>query len=158
MNKLGAILFSLITAGFAQHLGLGIILGSPTGFTGKVIFTKNSAVAANIGWSITENYHLHITTDYQFLFPSVIRWQDEMTGEQKEIKGLIPFLGVGGRLRIKETEQNETELHIGMRLGGGIEYTIVRFGIFLEIYPVVNIFPATDFDLEGGLGIRFYFK
>ncbi len=158
MNKLASVVFLLITLGFAQHFGLGIILGSPTGFTGKGVFTRNSAIAANIGWSFIENYHLHITTDYQFLFPSVIRWQDDITRETKEIKGLAPFLGIGGRLRFKETTQNTTELNVGLRLGGGIEWTIARFGVFLEIYPVVNIFPATDFDLEGGLGIRFYFR
>ncbi len=142
---------------FAQTFGLGIILGSPTGFTGKVIFTKNSAFAVNLGWSLGEHPRLHITGDYQFLFPTVLRWQDDMTGEQREIKSLTPFLGIGGRMKIVENDRGEEDLHLGMRLGGGAEYQIHKFGIFLEIYPVVNIYPSTDFDLEGGLGCRFYF-
>lgn len=151
-------LFAVISTGSAQHLGVGIIIGSPTGFTGKVIFTQRSAFAANIGWSLGDNPKLHITGDYQFLFPTVFRWSDEMTGEQRELKNLTPYIGIGGRFKFKENEQeHETELNIGLRLGGGIEYAISRFGIFLEIYPVVNIFPSTDFDLEGGLGARIYF-
>lgn len=151
-------LFVVISTGSTQHLGVGIIIGSPTGFTGKVIFTQRSAFAANIGWSLGDNPKLHITGDYQFLFPTVFRWSDEITGEQRELKNLTPYIGIGGRFKFKENEQeHETEMNIGLRLGGGIEYAISRFGIFLEIYPVVNIFPSTDFDLEGGLGARIYF-
>jgi hypothetical protein len=47
---------------------------------------------------------------------------------------------------------------VGVRLGGGLEYAISRFALFLEIYPVVNVIPSTDFDLEGGIGFRFYFS
>ncbi len=149
------VIFSLC---HGQRLGLGIIIGSPTGFTGKAIFSQNSAFAGNIGWSLGDNPKLHITGDYQFLFPTVFHWTDEETGEQKELKNLTPYIGIGGRFRFKENEpEQNTELNIGIRLGGGVEYMISRFGIFLEIYPVVNIFPSTDFDLEGGLGARIYF-
>uniref|UniRef100_A0A7C4TIM9 DUF3996 domain-containing protein n=1 Tax=candidate division WOR-3 bacterium TaxID=2052148 RepID=A0A7C4TIM9_UNCW3 len=163
MNKKRLIISSLILLlsfclGNSQHIGLGIILGSPTGFNGKLNLTRNSAVSANLGFSLAEPHWLHITCDYQFLFPSVIKWQDEIIGEQKVIEDLVPFLGVGGRFKLKEDEQKNSKLNIGLRLGGGIEYKIARFGIFLEIYPVVNIYPATEFDLEGGLGLRFYFQ
>ncbi len=142
----------------AQHFGLGIILGSPTGFTGKFVITHRSAIAANVGWSLGDNPKLHFTCDYQFLFPTVLRWTDDMTGEQTEIKNLTPYIGIGGRFKFKENEpEHETELNVGLRLGGGAEYQISRFGIFLEIYPVVNILPSTDFNLEGGLGARIYF-
>ncbi len=150
--------FLLFNTGYCQRLGVGIIIGSPTGFTGKAIFTKNSAFAANIGWSLGENPKLHLTGDYQFLFPTIFRWTDEETGEQKELKNLTPYIGIGGRFRFKEDEiEHKNEMNLGLRLGGGVEYMISRFGIFLEIYPVVNIYPATDFDLEGGLGARIYF-
>lgn len=151
-------LISIYNMGFTQHLGVGIILGSPTGFTAKMIFTQRSAFASNIGWSLGDNPKLHITGDYQFLFPTVLRWTDEMTEQQKELRNLTPYVGIGGRFKFKENEaQNETELNVGLRLGGGVEYSISKFGIFIEIYPVVNILPSTDFDLEGGLGARIYF-
>ncbi len=150
--------FILLNLSSAQHFGIGIIIGSPTGFTAKFIMTQRAAIAANIGWSLGDNPKLHLTCDYQFLFPTVLRWTDDMSGEQREIKNLTPYIGIGGRFRFKEDEPtNDTELNIGLRLGGGAEYMISRFGIFLEIYPVVNIFPSTDFDIEGGLGARIYF-
>ncbi|MEO0137218.1 MAG: hypothetical protein ABIL39_10020 [candidate division WOR-3 bacterium] len=161
MNKIiiiVALIAGIINPIFCERLGVGIIIGSPTGFTLKFILARNSALAGNVGWSIGDNPRLHLTGDYQFLFPTVLRWTDEMNGEQREIKNLTPFLGIGGRFKFKENEADQnTELNIGLRLGGGIEYGISRFGIFLELYPVVNILPATDFDIEGGLGGRFYF-
>jgi len=151
-------LFLFFNVCSAQHLGLGIIIGSPTGFTGKYIITQKSAIAVHIGWSLGDNPQLHITGDYQFLFPTVLRWTDDMTEEQREIRNLTPYVGIGGRFRFKENEpEHETELNFGLRLGGGAEIKFSRFGIFLEIYPVINVLPATDFDLEGGLGARIYF-
>ncbi len=156
------LLFLIILASInichAQHFGVGIIIGSPTGFTAKFIMMQRSAIATNVGWSLGDNPRLHITGDYQFLFPTVFRWTDDMSGEQRELKNLSPYLGIGGRFRFKENEpEDKVDLNIGLRIGGGAEYMISRFGIFLEIYPVVNILPSTDFDLEGGLGARIYF-
>ncbi|MEO0205272.1 MAG: hypothetical protein ABIL22_01200 [candidate division WOR-3 bacterium] len=161
MNKKYLLLLIIITGINlcpAQHFGVGIIIGSPTGFTAKFIMMQRSAIAVNVGWSLGDNPRLHITGDYQFLFPTVFRWTDDMGGEQKELKNLTPYIGIGGRFKFKEDPSTrDTELNIGLRLGGGAEYMISRFGIFLEIYPVVNILPSTDFDLEGGLGARIYF-
>jgi len=155
-------LFTLIVplVSFAQryYYSIGIIIGSPTGFTGKYLFSKNNAVAVNAGWSLfRENAKLHITCDYQFLFPTTLRWQDEFEGTTREIRNLTPYLGLGGRLLLLENDQGEAEINIGIRMGGGIEYNFSRFGLFLELYPVVNIIPSTDFDFEGGLGFRYYF-
>lgn len=156
-------LISCLIPGFlpGQNHGpsLGIILGSPTGFTFKYVYTPTSAIAINAGWGLVGDVHFSSSCDYQFLFPQTMRWTDEFEGTSHEVKGLTPYLGVGGRLSIEEEPEpsNDTKLHAGVRLGGGVEYAINRFGIFLEIYPVVDIIPGTEFDIMGGLGFRFYF-
>ena len=133
--------------------GLGVIVGSPTGFTGKMFLARKSAIQVNAGWSLLGDVGLHITGDYQFLFPGVIRDENGVA-----LNNIVPYFGIGGRLRLKKNEQtDETDFHIGLRLGGGIEYLIDRFGIFLELYPGVDFMPETDFAFEGGLGFRFYF-
>jgi len=138
---------------YAQNYGVGVIIGSPTGFTGKYFWSQNSAIVVHAGWSFLDEMGLHITGDYQFLFSGVIRDEDGIP-----LKSVVPYLGVGGRFRFKKNEQEDrTDFHVGMRIGGGIEYLITRFGIFLELYPVVDIIPGTEFDFEGGLGFRFYF-
>jgi hypothetical protein len=136
----------------AETYGIGLIIGSPTGFSGKYYVTRESAVQMHAGWSFIGDVGFHVTADYLFLFPGVIKGDD---GAQLE--NVIPYLGVGGRLRLKKNETtDETDLHLGMRIGGGIEYLINRFGVFLEIFPVVDFVPETGFDFEGGLGFRFY--
>jgi hypothetical protein len=136
----------------AQHLGFGIIVGSPTGLSLKYILSKQSAFSAHAGWSLIENQGIHLTGDYQYLFPMVIE-----TAEGGSISNLTPYLAAGGRFLVKETEAEDTEIHLGLRIGGGLEYLISRFGIFLEILPVVDLVPSTDLDFEGGLGFLFYF-
>lgn len=145
----------------AQNSGpsIGIILGTPTGFTGKYIFARSSAIACNVGWSLINNQAFYASTDYQFLFPQTLKWTDEFGGTSHEVKGLCPYFGIGGRFYLAENQStHNTDFVVGVRLGGGVEYAISRFALFLEIYPVVNIIPSTEFSLEGGFGFRFYFS
>ena len=136
-----------------QNLGVGVIVGSPTGLSLKYILGRQSAFAAHAGWSFIGDQGIHLTGDYQHLFPVVIE-----TAEGASISDLTPYIAAGGRFRFKQDEQTEeNEFHLGLRIGGGIEYLITRFGIFLEVVPVVDLIPATDFDFEGGLGFLFYF-
>jgi hypothetical protein len=141
-----------------QHLGIGVIIGSPTGFNLKYSPVQRSAISASLGWALGDHPGFHGTCDYQFLFPTTLRWRDDFEGTTTEIKNLVPYLGIGGRVKFKENVDGDMEMNVGARMGGGVEYLFSYFGIFLEIYPVVNILPETDFDMEGGLGFRFYLK
>jgi hypothetical protein len=138
---------------FGEGLGLGVIAGSPTGLSLKYVLAKQAALAAHAGWSFTGDQGVHLTGDYQYLFPMVIE-----TAEGTSISDVTPYIAAGGRFRVKKDEDtDESEFHLGLRIGGGAEYLISRFGIFLEIIPVVNLVPSTNFDLEGGVGFLFYF-
>lgn len=152
MKKL-AILFILILPVIASagNLGLGIILGSPTGLSLKYLLSGNSAFSAHAGWSFINDPGVHLTGDYQYLFPMVIE-----TAEGASTSDVTPYLAAGGRFRFKKVD-DENEFHLGLRVGGGVEYLISQFGFFLELVPVVDLIPSTDFDLEGGIGFLFYF-
>lgn len=134
-----------------QNLGLGVIVGSPTGLSLKYLLAKQSAFAAHAGWSFFDDPGVHLTGDYQYLFPMVIK-----TAEGSSISDLTPYLAAGGRFRFKKVD-DENKFHLGLRVGGGVEYLISKFGFFLELVPVVDLIPSTDFDLEGGIGFLFYF-
>jgi len=145
----------------AQNSGpsIGIILGTPTGFTGKYVFARSSAIVGNVGWSLIGNQAFYAGVDYQFLFPQTLKWTDEYEETAHEVKGLCPYFGIGGRFYLAENQPSHNmDFFVGVRLGGGLEYAISRFALFLEIYPVVNVIPSTDFNLEGGFGFRFYFS
>jgi hypothetical protein len=134
-----------------QNLGLGVVIGSPTGLALKYTLSRQSAFAAHAGWSFIGDKGFHLTGDYQYLFPMVIE-----TAEGASISDLAPYIAAGGRFRFKEVGE-ENEFHLGLRIGGGVEYLISKFGFFLELVPVVNLVPETDFDWEYGLGFLFYF-
>jgi len=53
----------------------------------------------------------------------------------------------------------EKDDKFGIRIPVGIEYLFekVSLGAFLELVPVLELTSDTDFDLEGGIGIRFFF-
>ncbi len=138
---------------FSQNLGLGAVAGSPTGLALKYLMAHRSALAARAGWSFVGDKGFHLTGDYQYLFPMVFE-----TAEGTSVSDLTPYIAVGGTFRFKEEEETDgTEFHLGIRIGGGVEYSIARFGIFIEALPVVTLVPATEFDFEGGLGALFYF-
>lgn len=138
---------------FAQNrtYGLGIVLGTPTGLSGTIHLSEKALIAVHAGWSFHENRRFHTTCTYQFMFPYAIRNEQ---GVAK--KNVVPYLGVGGRLLVRE-RNDDTNVHLGVRFGGGIEYYVEQFGFFLELFPVVDIAPETEMDWEGGLGVRFYF-
>ncbi|MDK2976370.1 MAG: hypothetical protein PWP06_845, partial [Candidatus Marinimicrobia bacterium] len=50
----------------AEGLGLGIILGEPTGLSGKMWMGGNTAVDAAAAWSFGDNGALHLHADYLF--------------------------------------------------------------------------------------------
>jgi hypothetical protein len=135
-----------------QNLGLGVVIGSPTGLALKYTLSKQSAIAMHAGWSFISNKGFHLTGDYQYLFPMVIE-----TAEGASISDLTPYIVAGGRFRLKEDDvADEDDFHLGLRIGGGIEYLIQKFGFFLELVPVVDLVPATEFDWEYGIGFLFY--
>jgi hypothetical protein len=65
------------------------------------------------------------------------------------------FFGIGGRIIMNE-DADDT---IGIRFPVGLDYIFTNypFDIFVEIVPILDVAPDTDFDLEGALGARFWF-
>lgn len=129
-----------------NNFGLGIIVGEPTGISLKHWQTNNNAIDAGIAWSIDEYDALHLHGDYL--------WHNFSLFEDVE-KGDLPFYyGVGARVIFAETDAV-----LGARIPVGLNYLFENssVGIFLEVVPTINLLPDTDFDLNGGVGVRYYF-
>ena len=54
----------------------------------------------------------------------------------------------------------EADIRIGIRVPVGILYLFesVPIDLFLEIVPIFDLYPATEFTANAGLGIRYYFS
>jgi len=126
--------------------GIGVIAGDPTGITGKLLIDNNNAIDAGIGWKTSGDNELHIYGDFLY------HWYDIFEVKQ----GMLP-LYFGGGVRFINRDNNDDKF--GIRMPVGMEYMFekISLGAFLELVPVLNLTPDTDFDLEAGMGIRLFF-
>jgi len=129
-----------------KRIGLGVIAGEPTGLTGKFMLNSTNGIDVGVGWETSGDNEIHIYGDYLYHLYNII----DVT------KGYMP-LYFGAGLRYVDREKKDDKL--GVRIPVGLEYIFenVDLGAFFELVPVLNLTPDTDFDLEAGIGIRFFF-
>ena len=139
-------LLTTATAGWSQEegVGLGVILGEPTGVSFKTWLSKTQAIDAAAAWSFGNKSAFHLHADYLFHNWSLIRVD----------RSNIPiYYGIGARLKFEDDNR------FGVRFPVGITFFIREAPIdfFFEIVPILNLAPATDFDLNAAIGARYYF-
>jgi hypothetical protein len=140
------VIFSVVSlsASYAQKdFGIGIILGDPTGVSAKFYTGSNNAFDFAAAWSFEGKGHLLFQTDYV--------WHSSLSNTSSGIFAL--YYGIGGRIIFSDDPT------VGFRIPIGIDYIFssAPIDIFLEIVPILDLIPSTDFDLNGGIGIRFWF-
>ncbi|MEZ4741629.1 MAG: hypothetical protein R3B45_04155 [Bdellovibrionota bacterium] len=122
--------------------GLGLIVGTPhAGISMKNWIGPTTAIDAALSWS---HDWVHIHGDYLIHDPSLIQVS----------KGKMPvYYGVGAELENFHREM------ISVRVPVGIAYEVANHPIevFVEVVPKVVLVPASSFDIDLGIGGRFYF-
>jgi hypothetical protein len=130
--------------------GIGIMLGEPSGFSGKKWLTSTSAIDAGLGWSFTENGSIHLHADYLIHNFDLIN----ISGTKIPV-----YFGLGGRLKMKGGNESIGN-SIGVRVPVGIVYPFERspFDVFFEIVPILDVSPDARFTFNSAIGVRYYFK
>ncbi len=129
--------------GEGGNLGLGVMLGEPTGISIKAWNNSKSAFGFGAAWSFGRYDAIHLHGDY--LQHSWLNGVDQ---------GRLAFYyGVGARLVLAD------EAAIGIRVPLGLNYIVedAPIDLFVEAVPILDLAPSTDFDGNGAVGIRFYF-
>lgn len=143
-------LFLLITSLLVSAPGpgtfeLGAILGEPTGISAKYWFSPATAFDAAVSWSLRDEHEdMYIHGDFL--------WHDHSIIEDPS--GLVPiYYGIGGRAILADDPR------LGARVPVGISWLLggAPLDLFVEVAGILDIVPDTDFDLNGGIGIRFVF-
>ncbi|MEX0770100.1 MAG: hypothetical protein WD035_05155 [Balneolaceae bacterium] len=121
---------------------IGIIIGEPTGLSAKFWSNDQSAFDVGLAWSFRGSGSIHLHADYlrhQVLVP--------------ETNDLLFYYGLGGRMLFRDDPK------VGIRIPVGLQYLIPqsRLSVFFELVPMLNLIPATEFDANGGLGVRYFF-
>lgn len=134
-----------------EGLGIGVIGGDPEALLSVAWRPSDEYyIQGSAGWDLRDDA-VHVTCDY-VLQPMILDVPDA-----PNIRFPL-YVGVGARLRVGDDWHGEDE-GLGIRVPFGITLlpTQVPLDFFLEIAPALIVFPSTEGELDGGLGVRFYF-
>lgn len=150
MKKL-TILFFLVILVFPvtstaqdRGIGLGIILGQPTGVSLKLWTGRSQAFDVAVAWAFDREDALHVHADYLFHNFRIFRVE----------KGqFVLYYGIGGRVKA------ESRTRVGLRIPVGLSYLFEKdpLEIFFELGPIMDLAPSTRFRMTSGVGLRYYF-
>lgn len=136
------LLISVASYSQNRNFGIGMQLGEPTGVDAKIWTNNVNAFDFGLAWSFDDREEMILQTDYVWhsfdVFPVS--------------QGELPiYFGIGARFIFSEDPL------FGARVPVGVAYMLETFplDVFVEIAPILNLTPATRFDLGGGFGVRF---
>jgi hypothetical protein len=143
-----AITFSSNNLAAAQKSGsgVGIIIGEPTGLSGKFWTSEKNAVDIGVAWSFVHEGSFHLHADYLWHSFNVF----------KTNQPIALYYGVGGRMKASRYHGG----NLGFRGTIGLDYFVAEapFDIFIEAAPIMDLTPSTELEFNGGLGFRYFFK
>ncbi|MCF7824944.1 MAG: hypothetical protein K9N35_12345 [Candidatus Marinimicrobia bacterium] len=134
-----------------RGFGLGVVIGEPTGISMKWWRSSTRAIDAGLGWSISQN-----NTDFQqsrfHLHMDFVRHAYNAINSSER---LPVYYGLGAS--VAGGSENESSLALRFVLGLAWQPARTPIDVFLELAPSLEVIPATNFYLNAGLGIRFFF-
>ena len=148
-------LFAPAGARAQGRLGVGIVVGEPTGIAFKYRLNGVNAIDGAIGFSPFDRFRLNIG----YLWHS----------HPFETRDLALHYGLGGAFGFGRTDYiavrngnayvlRRGDLGFGVRIAGGLTYTIPRSPLdaFFEIAPLFIFAPGSGIGLDVGIGVRIY--
>lgn len=151
---LAVLIFCGTAFGMQEGVGVGLIIGEPTGFVVKKWLNGEAAIDGAIAWSFDGEDSLHLHGDYLLHNDTLIKDQ------QNQPRKTIPvYYGLGARVKFEDDKKGE-DLQVGIRVPLGINFLLREHPIdfFAEIVPVMDFAPDTELDLNAAIGVRYFFK
>lgn len=128
--------------------GIGMILGEPSGLSGKYWLNNINALDFGLGFSFTSfnNSRIQMHCDYLWNNYNLI----------KSTEKLIIYYGPG----LKVLTGGNNDAKFGLRGVIGIAWYVdtTPIDVFFEVAPVVYLIPGTILKFDGGIGARYYFQ
>jgi len=137
------ILFSSLAVE-AGPLGVGAMIGEPTGLSAKLWMGPTTALQLGAAWSFRREPSFQVHLDYLFHNLAVFK---------TPIAAVAFYVGIGGRFSLLEEDR------FGVRFPLGLAYAFPRVPVdlFLELVPILELLPASEFHAGAALGVRYYF-
>lgn len=149
---------ALNAKGGGGPFGAGIVIGAPTGFTGKYFLNPEGAI--DFGLAFYFSNLILFYGDYLWHFPGAFGRSSQFVSQ------LTPYVGVGAVMLLWTAygvrhyyDHATAGMGLGMRIPLGIEWRPSHppLGVFIELAPGIGIVPGTFGFFQGGIGIRYYF-
>jgi len=134
-------------------LGVGIILGEPTGITAKLYIKDDQAIQAAVGSAFIGG-GLQLHADYVF-HPYILQTRPSFV--------LPVYFGPGVRLIDYTNGRDNSSFAIGARVVGGLlfDFKAVPLDAFIEVAGVLEYEfrdgAGAAIKLNAGAGVRYYF-
>jgi hypothetical protein len=147
-----AVAFSLVTGNSIARaeaedgpLGLGVIVGEPSGITAKLWAGDNMAFVAAAAYAFRDETALQLQGD--------LIWHFDDRPEQDE-NDLTATFGFGFRFKFGDDQELS-----GLRFPIGVNYELPgsSLEVFGEVVPVLEFLGDEDLGLNLGGGVRYYF-
>ncbi len=127
--------------------GIGVVLGEPSGISGKYWLSENTAVDGAFGYSFGDRYRFSM--DYLIHVDAF------------DSPDFLLYYGIGGALsgdRGYITKSRSGDFALGVRGVIGINYLFKRAPLdaFLEVAPIMFIAPPFGLSIDFCFGIRVY--
>lgn len=151
MRTLGlalVVLLALSAPARAETVGIGLFLGEPSGLDLKIALGRRSAIDIVIGQtsfrdSRTDYFHM------TYLFNLFVARGRSV---------LVPFrIGIGGAAIGVVDDNAHAAVRVPLEIGFRFRRTPVELYGEIAIKGVFYEDPFIDFDVDGGIGLRFYF-
>ncbi|MBM2845068.1 MAG: hypothetical protein HW407_380 [Bacteroidetes bacterium] len=135
----------VMASGQDRGVGLGVIIGEPTGLSAKFWTSSRNAIDVAVAYSFRRSGYFHVHADYLWHFPNVIQSTERFP----------LYAGIGGRIGVGRGSGI-----FGIRIAGGIAYWAKNapIEIFFEVAPIVDLAPETGVSGNVGIGARYYFN
>lgn len=129
----------------ARGYELGVIVGEPTGVSGKMELADGTALDAAAAWSFSGKDKLSLHADKLWYRRDVFKVKT----------GRMPlYYGVGARLKLEDKSK------VGIRMPIGAQYYVPdsRLTFFGELAPILDLAPDTDLEFSAAIGFRVVFQ
>ena len=143
----------------SKKLGIGGMLGAPTGLSLKYYISPKHALDFGVGLGFWGHAALYVHGDYKFHFMLT----------KHSAFDLPLYIGVGVKLTVwfndhdhhywGDNDAHGGYLGVGVRVPIGIAFNLNKLplDVFLEIVPGVGLFPGIGAFVDGAVGVRYYF-
>lgn len=129
-----------------KKFGLGVMVGEPSGISGKYYFNEVNAIDFGIGYSIATDGKFNLHVDYLYHIEDLFDIREK----------IVLHYGFGAKIK---TYSNEDDA-FGIRGVVGLTWSPENLPVdgFIEIAPVFKLLPSTELELDLSIGGRYYFN